>query len=167
MTSPDPHPSLPSLPPTSQSSVQGLGVNALNGLQPHLTWAFPESGRRAPSPWDLIHTFLQLTLAGSPSEPLPSIQGLGFRERRGIRTHAGRRQGPCLPGRAPGLLASARTSAQQPGKTWAGTPGKCCCAPCHRQWWLPRGLQPPLRGGGEGLNSGLWDPRAPTSVTGT
>lgn len=150
------------LPKAQPSAWELAGSLSQDGLQPALAWAFPGAEGRAPpsrQPRDLIHTFLQLTLAGSPPEPLPRC-----REGCGVMTRAGWRQGPCSPGQAPGPLASARTSARPPGKTWAGTPGRCCCAPCRRPWWLLRSLQPPLGEEGRGARLRTVGPRGPPPV---
>lgn len=120
--------------------------------------------------------FSLVDLGRFPLEPLPRAQDLEFREGCDLRTHTGWRQSARSPGRTLRPLASARTSAQQPGETWAGTPGRCCCAPCRRLWWSPRVLQPPLEGGRGRLSLGTMgnrgptdahSPEAPTSVTGT
>lgn len=129
-----PLPSLPSLLPTSQSSAQCLGVSGLpvtGRLAASSRLGVPRGRRKGTyfwAPQGLNTHFSSVDLGRFLPELLPK-----FREGRGVTTRAGWRQGPCSPGQAPGPLAFARTSARPPGKTWAGTPGRCCCAPCRRR----------------------------------
>ena len=141
LTSPDPLPCPPSLlrPQTEPSPVPGNLWGAChwrNSTTPGL--GVPGGRNGAPPsrhPRGLVHTFLKLILAGSPR---------AFREGCDRGTHAGWSQGPHSPAQASRPRASARTSAQQPVGTWAGTLGRCCCAPCHRQWWSLQVPQSPL-----------------------
>lgn len=134
-------------------------------FQAHLAWAFPDDrsgGTSFQAPQGPNTQFSSVELGRFPSEPLPRTQDLEFRAGCDLRTNTDWRQGPRSPGQAPGPRASARTSAQPPGDTWAGTPGRCCCAPCHRPQWSPGVLQLRLEGGGGGLSSGTMGPLTPT-----
>lgn len=167
---PDPFPLFPlCCPPLRAQPMPGSWWAPCHWMSSSHMW--PGGSQMARKGYLLLGTqgpnthFSAVVLGTIPLESLPRAQDLGIREEGDLRKHAGRRQDPCSPGRAPRLPASAGTSAQQPGETWAGTPGTYCCAPCRRQCASQSVPRLPLQVREVASAQGPAAPRAANSVT--